>query len=541
MSTFQTPEVIRAEAAAKVALLKDINLPVLKYWNYDGVCQQHLKDGSGQQVDCEYKACGGELFAHQRVGITWAYLARKGLLADDPGLGKTNIVLGLLALLKQRGEITQRAVIVVQTPSAIQWAKEAARWLPKMHVEVAVGQMNRNQRIQRYASNWDVLVIGYHTALRDRDLLEKMGPFALVASDDVDPLLDPSNATHQTIVALSRAATYSLTINATVLQTRLEQLWSALVPAGGMDVFGSDAAFARKYVKSVPVYSYRGGRKITVEKVVGYKNLLDLREKLKPMYLRRRADEVHDAKMPTLMPPVIEFLEMSKQQVALYKALQAETLILKKTDGSNYPAARVKFMSGQRICAGLPALGEADGPGASPKLDWLMHRLTTVWKDRKVVVYIKNPGLIEALDARLAAAGIGLAKIWGAGYGKTQTATARQEEIDKFWSDPKCRVIAGTSAMERSLNLQVSNTIVAVDTQINPARMRQVLGRIKRAGSRHTHVYFFTLLMANTQEDGYEKILSQRQALSDAVFEEETGLYAALSSIQMLNLISPGG
>jgi SNF2 family DNA or RNA helicase len=186
------------------------------------------------------------------------------------------------------------------------------------------------------------------------------------------------------------------------------------------------------------------------------------------------------------------------------------------------------------VCAGLPALDEPDGPEASVKLDWLLDKLTGDWVDQKVVVFSKFKGTIRALGTRLRDADIGMALIWG-----DMPTERRQEQQRRFWDHPKCRVIVGTSAIERSLNLQVSNIVVNLDTLLNPARMTQILGRIRRVGSVHSHVYVFNLLTRDTQEERYLEVLQKRQALADYVFDESSELYESLSSIELLSLITP--
>lgn len=467
------------------------------------------------------------------------------ILVDDPAhlyvtddmipTHNTNVVLALLALLKQRGELNNRALLIVQTPSVRQWAREADRWCPGVNFAAITGSLSKMDRAQVYAENWDVLVIGFHVALRDEYLLETLGPFAFVASDDVDPLLDHSNATHQMIAHLSDGAERSLTLNATVLQVRLQQLHAALVPSGGLKVFGDLRRFNRDYVRTQPLTIHRNGRRIRAKQNMGYKNLNLLREKLRGMVLRRKDTDVADIRMPVLMPPSTVWLELSPRQKRAYEALQQDALMLKRDSGLTHAKAQAKFMYGQMICAGMPALGEEDSVDASPKLDWVMTHLTTVWKDRKIVVFVKNIGLVKAFEARCIRAGIGVAKVWGV----QQNDIARQQEVDRFWQDPKCRVLIGTTAVERSLNLHVSNIVVCLDTHLNPARMKQILGRVKRAGSKFKHVYMFTLLMSETQEEGYENILSQRQALGDAVFGEDSEMYAKLSPMELLSLITP--
>ena len=525
------PDQARREAAEKVRRAKNINLPPLKYWNYDP-CSHH----EVPRVDCEWQACGGEPFDHQRVGIVWLYLIKRGLLADVTGAGKTIQTLGLLALMKERGELTDRAVVICQTAAVLQWLEEANRWTPRVNAEAVYGGMTRAKRISRYSSNWDVLFIGWRMAQQDHDILQKL-EIGTVIVDDVDALLDHGNATHRVVVDLANRANRSVVINATNVQVRLEQLHAATVPVDGHRIFGSLPAFSARYIRKekVTVWLPSGKRK-SMEKTTGFRNLADLKRRLAPIFLRRNYEDLQDIRMPEIMPPENIWLELHPAQRAKYTELQRGVLRIRRETGDEvkYTEALAKFTYGQEICAGLPALGEPDGPEASIKLDWLEQRLNSEWVDQKIVVMIRNKGLVSAFQNRLDRNQVGYETIWG----NEPSSVVRKAAQDRFWRDPNCRVMMGTSAMERSLNLQISNIIVFVDTVLNPARVTQTVGRIRRPG-KHDHIFVFCLFCRDTQEEGYLNQLKRRQAVADAVNEEQSELYESLSPMELLALITP--
>lgn len=534
-TVIQTAQEIRAERAEAVKHADDIPFPTLRYWNYGG-CAAHATP----KPDCEFQACGGELFSHQRVGIMWLYLRKKGLLGDLPGAGKTSQILGLAALLKERGELTQRMVVVCQTPAVLQWLSEAQRWVPKLRSDAIYSGLTRKHRIQKYIGDWDILIIGYHMMLQDWRILEKLEPGTLIV-DDVDPLLNHGTATHDRIVSLSRDVERCVVMNGTPIQVNLEQIHAALLPAGGFEVFGSLSQFQHRFVRQEFTREVtRSGKVYTKKKTTGYRNGMELKRKLSPMYLRRTYEDLTDIRIPTLMPPKYVWLELHPAQRARYTELQKGILRLKRDDKEltkhlTHAEAFAKMTYAQQITSGLPALNEPDGKEASVKLDWLLQQVTTTWADRKVVAFIKNLGMVRAAEARLAAAGVGSAKIWG----PDAKATHRSAEINRFWQDPQCRVLLGTSAIERSLNLQNANILVNVDTIMNPARMSQLAGRIRRAGSKHSHIFVFSLFCHDTHEERMLPVLKKRQAMADFVWEEQSELYESLSPLEMLSLITP--
>jgi SNF2 family DNA or RNA helicase len=98
-------------------------------------------------------------------------------------------------------------------------------------------------------------------------------------------------------------------------------------------------------------------------------------------------------------------------------------------------------------------------------------------------------------------------------------------------------VLVGTAAIEQGLNLQIARHLICVDQIMNPARMQQLAGRIKRVGSAYKTVYVHNLLTLNTQEEGYLDLLMREQALADHIWSESNQLYEALSPLALLQLV----
>jgi SNF2 family DNA or RNA helicase len=543
---FGSPQQQRWGRAMRAREPKRINLPRLDVWNY-GPCENHDEP----TPLCQFRKCGGDFFDHQTLSIGWFYMARKGLDASVTGAGKTAIALGTLALCRQRGERI-KAIVVCQNSAVLQWDEEAARFAPGLSVVTITSGLRKDQRLQIYAQPWELLIISQNLLLRDIDALEQIG-LRQVVTDDVDAILNPENATYKAVRRLTSRAHRVLEFNATSLQTRIQQLWAATSLIGGEEVWGNLDGFENKYIKREKVYfTLRrpdgsplrddNGRLQTGSTfgATGYKNLNDFRRRFWPMAIRHTYDTMTDIRLPDIMPAQHVWLDMYPRQREKYRLLQKsipELLVEKEGQTPQQYAitALAAYTHGQQICTGLPALGEADGPGCSVKLDWLEFCLTGEWSDRKVVVFARNIGTIKALHTRLRRLRIGYATIWG----QDTKADSRAGERKRFWEDPNCKVMIGSAAMERSLNLHVSNLLVFLDTIPNPARMTQLIGRIRRAGSMHERVWTFYPLVRDSQEERYMKILGSRQAIIDAVNDEDNAdLFQRLSPGELLRLIS---
>ena len=527
-----TPEARRAAKLVKKE--PRIALPHLKYWNYDA-CEHHKEP----TPSCEYRLCGGDFFDHQTVTISWLYYNRVGIVASVPGSGKTNVALGLAALLKERGELASRAIFVVQTPVTLQWLAEAERFTPKLKVKATYTGMTKDQRLAAYAEPWDILIIGFHMLMQDIDTLAENFTPSLVVTDDVDPLLAHENTTHKAIVRLTEHAKRVVVMNASTIQVRLQQIHAAMVPFGGKQIWGSLDKFEGTYIRyeKVSEKTNKPGIYAVRLKEVGFRNWEQFKKTLEPWFIRYDYEDLSDVRMPMIMPPEYVWLDLHKAQRDKYEEVRQGVLRIVREHGEEikHTNALTMINYGQMICAGLPAFNEADGPQASVKLDWVMHKLADEWADRKIVVYIRNPGLIRAFQARLDNAGIGYGTIWGV----ESDPVIRAEQQKRFWNDSNCRVFIGTSAMERGLNLHIANIVVCVDMLLNPSRMEQIVGRTRRAGSPHERIFPFYLMAANTQEEKYLDVLQRRAALISQVWDSSVELFEQLSPLELLSMFQP--
>ncbi len=530
-------EATRLAAADKIRNLTDFDLPELTYFN-SRPCEQHttLEEGL-RQFPSPCRRCGIKFRKHQRVGIAWLYMRGSGLIADQVGLGKTGQAAGLIALIKQNGELDGKRIVVVCRPAAIpQWVKELQRLLPGVVTIDNTGP--RATRIDKYVSTWDILVTGYQMLLRDHEQLDNFALGALVI-DDVDALRNRKNQSAAIIKRMARRSPRVIELNATPLQKRLRELHSMLEPVGGYAVFGSETRFRRTYERTelVSVYNKSLGHDVVTKKTVGYKNIDDFVRKLTPLVLRRTAAHVaDDIDRPEVEPPHDVYLDLYPAQTKKYDELRAGVLKVIKAEGTEVKrlAAVARFLYGAMVCSGLATIGELDGPGTSSKLDWIEDKLVDGdLSDEKVVVFAQFTRCVESLSARLTRRGVGHALIWG----RDTRKTARQAAQEQFWDDPNCRVLIGTAAMEASLNLQVARHLINVDQLLNPARMQQLVGRICRDGSAHKVVYVHNLFTRGTQEEGYLDVLRREQAVADTVWGETNQLYEALSPLQLLQLI----
>lgn len=530
LDAYSLPESKRMAVANKIRTARDFKLPDLKYFN-STACEQH------ENLDPACQKCGVIFRKHQRVGVAWMFTAGQGLLADTVGSGKTIQAAGTTAMLKESGRLDDdRKVIIICRPSAVpQWEMQMNRLVKD--TKIIVGEGPKDKRIEKYSQmDWEVCIMGYQMLINDLEKLDTAFDFSAMFVDDVDPLRNGDTSTAYAINRIGKNAEHKYILTGTPLQKRLHDLYHVLQPLNVRDILGSAISFERRYVqKDLVTEISANGNASTKKKVTGYRNLPEFKEKIAHLTLRRTAADIDDVDLPAIIPSNV-FLDLYPQQTAKYKELQEGVLRIIKDQGEEVKRATAiaKFLYGAQICGGLAMLGEADRANTSVKLDWVEEKLSDGdLSDEKVVVFINFRNGVRALQSRLDRAGIGYSTIWGGNKNNAERFAAQQ----KLWNDPDCKVLIGTTSIEQSLNLQVARHLINVDMIMNPSRMEQLAGRIRRDGSRYKSVYVHNLLTVGTQEERYLPALQREQGLIDFVWEDKSELFDALSPLQLLTMI----
>lgn len=538
-------------------------LPKLTYWNYD-LCRQHRRgwieiynDVENGNPDAERlittrpkpgcRKCGIHFREHQHISIMWMYLKKRGLLADTMGSGKTTSAGGLVAMLMETGELSLRrvkggadgmgrVVITPRSPALHQWYDELLRMIPSLSIVIAEG--TKKQRRELYAQPWHVLLIGPEMLNQDIDDIMRFD-LSLFITDDIDSLRNPETDTSYSCDRLGRKADRYFIMSGTPLQKRLPEIHAVLDGVGGDRILGNRSKFERDFVRSETVTQYdeRTGIEIGKQKITGYKNTGLLKRQIAPLIMRRTAADLTDVHLPAIVPDDI-FLDLYPQQRAKYEELKKGVIKILREEGEQikHTTALSKLHYGAAICGGLATLGELDGPYTSVKMDWIIDKIQDGGDlgDEKVVIFAQFKTSIRALQTRMTAAGIGFETVWG----EVKDKTARRNSQERFWNDPSCRILLGTRAIEQSLNLQVARHLINMDMILNPARMEQLAGRIRRDGSAFQHVFVHNLLTVGTQEERYLPLLEREAAIAGHIWDESSELFQSLSPMDMLQLIA---
>lgn len=461
-------------------------------------------------VEAEVRAAGAEgpglrrrLYPYQVDGV--AFLASRGraLLADEMGLGKTAQAIAAMAVLVRRGEV-RRTLVVCPASLKHQWLREIRDFTGLAEGDVAVVGGAREARRAAYAEAPPVLVTSYELARADERELADLAPDLLVL-DEAQRLKNWRTRTSAVVKGLRSRFAFVLT--GTPLENRLDDLYS-LMQVVEPHRFGPLWRFNEEFTTLDDA-----GRP------VGYRNLDRLRERIAPVVLRRRKEEVLKDLPARLVSRLT--VPMTPEQQAIHEDAEGTATrllaILRRRPLNPMEEQRLmRAFQRMRMACDAAGLVDKKTPGA-PKIEELEGLLEEIClgDGRKVVVFSEW----ERMQAMAAAAcerlGVGYVRLHGG-----VPANARGRLIDRFREDPGCKVFLSTDAGGVGLNLQAASHVVNLDLPWNPAVLAQRIARVHRLGQREA-VNVVLLVSEGSFEQRMEGTLDAKRALFAAAVGDD--------------------
>ena len=218
------------------------------------------------------------LYGYQEEGALHLAFGRRAMLADDMGLGKTVQAIAAAALLQQLRDI-QHVLIVCPASLKHQWAREIRRFT-SLPAQVIEG--NPIQRRQLYRDPGFFNIINYELVLRDVDEMQRSCEPDLVILDEAQRIKNWRTKTADAVKRLR--SPYAFVLTGTPLENRLDELYSVFQFIDPT-ILGPLWRFNERYFE---LETKRPG----AYKVLGYKNLDELRHRIAPYVLRRVREEV---------------------------------------------------------------------------------------------------------------------------------------------------------------------------------------------------------------------------------------------------------
>ena len=463
--------------------------------------------------DYEQKVQSGEwpaqetlvpLYPYQRDGMLHLAFNERAFLADEMGLGKTIQAIAACALLHRLGK-AKRVLVVTPASLKSEWEEQIQRFTD-LPYQLVYGQ--RGKRLELYASAPFYTIVNYEQMISDAlDVNERLQPDVVIL-DEAQRIKNWSTKTAQAVKRLQ--SRYAFVLTGTPIENRIDDihsLMSFLDPA----VLGPLFRFNREYYN----LDERG-------RPIGYRNLENLQQRIKPFLLRRRKADV-ETELPDRTDQK-HFVALSPSQAASYADHEAQVArlmaIARKRPLTPQQSEKLQreLAMMRMICDTNFILDPEDR--VCPKLAELGKILEECRgnTDVKVLVFSEWERMLTLVKELCERLKIGYA--WHTG---SVPQRRRRAEIQLFKSSPDCRVFLSTDSGSTGLNLQNASVVVNCDLPWNPARLEQ---RIARAWRKHQAraVTVIHLVSERTIEHRMLETLSVKQALADGILDQRGDL-----------------
>lgn len=474
------------------------------------------------------------LYPYQREGMLHLAFGERALLADEMGLGKTIQAVAACALLHHLGK-AKRVLVVTPASLKTEW-EEQIRKFTTLSLQLVFGP--RSARLKYYADSSPPFftIVNYEQVVSDTlDINSHLRP-DIVVLDEAQRIKNWATKTAQAVKRLQ--SRYAFVLTGTPIENRIDELYSIvdfLDPSLLGPLFRFNRAFYQFDEKGRPS---------------DYKNLPALRERVKPVLLRRRKHQV-ETELPdrTDRNHFIRLTPAMQVEYDDYK-LQASRLVqqsmkrpLKKEESERL----MILLAIMRMICDSPSIVKGHDCADCPKLDEIARVLDECLADPdvKVIIFSEWEGMLKKVRAWADKNGIGYA--WHTGSVPQQK---RRGEILAFRNDPACRLFLSTDSGGVGLNLQNASVVINCDLPWNPARLEQ---RIARAWRKHQTrpVTVVNLVAENTIEHAMLETLALKSNLAQGVLDGsdeslsqtklKRGADANLARLQQFLSIAPTG
>lgn len=439
------------------------------------------------------------LYPYQQEGMLHLAFTGRALLADEMGLGKTVQAVAACELLRRTMGIHR---VLVISPASLkgEWEEQIAKFTD---LSARIIQGPRAERLRQYQEPAFFSLANYEQIRPDVAELNTILAPDVIILDEAQRI---KNWQTRTAVSVKRLKSpYAFVLTGTPVENRIDEIYSV---AQFLDpqIFGPLFRFNRDFYQ----LDEKG-------RAIGYRNLDRLHEKLRPVMLRRRKEEV-EGQLPGRTVNTY-FIAMHKEQTLRYEEYEAMAArlaaIARRRPLTKKEMERLQqYLACMRMLCDTPYILDRNCR-ISPKLKELDKILQEILAngDHKIIVFSEWERMLELVREQAEERGLGYA--WHTGR---VPQPKRREEIRRFKNDPECRLFLSTDSGSVGLNLQVADVVINLDLPWNPARLEQ---RIARAWRKHQKrpVQVINLVSEHSIEQRMLSLLEQKRLLAEGVVD----------------------
>jgi SNF2 family DNA or RNA helicase len=502
-----------------------------------------------------------DLFPHQRAGVKFLSVARRALLADEPGLGKTAQAIRALKKLQDDGEDVFPALIVCPNTLKKNWKREFDMWWPGVDVEVIKGSATQRRKV--FEEEADVYVINWES-LRSHSRLSSYGSIALarcqecgghdekvtinrcevhkrelnmidfksVVADEIHRSKEPKSKQSRALWAATGDADIRFALTGTPIANNVLDLWSILHWLSPEE-WPSKTRWVDRMV-NVMLNAFGGMMVLGVKPHMEEEFYATVNPRMRRML---------KAKVLPWLPEMMferRDIEMSTKQKKAYDQMR-DTMIaeLESGDAITAPSALTQTIRLLQFASSYATIDVNEDTGEmravltepSCKVDSLMDDIENGdFGDDSVAVCAVSRQLIDLLSAEMTKAKIPHGLITGA-----QDEDERQQAVDDFQSGKIKWILFTAQAGGVGITLTAARRLVMLQRPWSLVDHKQALDRVHRIGSEIHDSIIVTdyvtdgsieervIQVLSTKADNFEQIVKDKDKLLSLLKDDKAG------------------
>ena len=422
-----------------------------------------------------------QLYDYQKSGRDFLKSKRHALLADDMGLGKT-----AQAVVAARDLDLKKILVICPASVKYNWKKEIDKWAPGQYISIV-------EDGKSIIPDFNYTLINYDLIHRKKIFLQLIQRhYDLIICDEAHYIKNNSAKRTKCVYyprGLKDRTDRVWLLTGTPVLNRPAELFShlkALVP----ERLGPYTSFKRYGERYCAAYEGRWGWDYS-----GASNLDELAGRLNGFMLRRLKKDV----LPELPDKTYQTITLPPLGALKGLAEKERREYAKEKEGILGELATIRRQSG---LAKLPQVTE--------------HIRNVLEEKEKIVVFAYHRDVIASLQTVLSE--FSPVCITGSTPGKT-----RQEAVETFRKDPKCRVFIGQieAAGTGIDGLQdVCDTVIFAELTWVPGQIHQAIDRCHRIGQKNPVLVQFLIVESSIDETIAESI-SKKQKVIDKILTQK--------------------
>ena len=502
-----------------------------------------------------------DLFPHQRAGVKFLATAKRALLADEPGLGKTAQAIRALKQLQDSGTPVFPALIVCPNTLKKNWKREFDKWWPGLDIQIIKG--SATQRRKQFGEPAQIFIINWES-LRGHSRLAPYGSVALarctecgghddkvtenrcevhkrelnqidfkaVVADEIHRSKEPKSKQSRALWAATGDADIRYALTGTPIANNVLDLW-AILHWISPEEWPSKTRWIDRMVN-------------TMINAFGGMMVLGIKPHMEPEFyaaLNPRMRRMLKAKVLPWLPEMMferRDVEMSTKQKKAYDQMR-DMMIAELEGGEALTAPSVltqtirllQFASSYAEIAANEETGEIKAVLADPscKVDALMDDIKSGdFGNDSVAVCAVSRQLIYLLSAALTKEKIEHGLITGA-----QNEDERQQAVDDFQAGKIKWILFTAQAGGVGITLTAARRLIMLQRPWSLVDHRQALDRVHRIGSEIHDSIIVTdyvtegtieervIQVLETKADNFEQIVRDKDKLLTLLKDDKAG------------------